>query len=228
MQAKVPPIYLENAQNWVPLFKKLCAVCTMQPFAQMAGRKVLIKCSTTNDFIKVRDILINDILNFFTDRLSTEKNHNFIIRGLPTMFLTEDTVSSLEELGLLICKVTQLKTTRPMRSVIDKGINSVPPRPLLLFQVEIPDSSLLDKFLSIKNICGFKIKIEKFKPPSGPPQCHRCQQYGHVDKARQMSVKCVKCGQNHHTRECKKPASEPAVCINCKGSHPASYRGCPV
>ncbi|KAG8226751.1 hypothetical protein J437_LFUL004402 [Ladona fulva] len=41
-------------------------------------------------------------------------------------------------------------------------------------------------------------------------------------------ARCVKCGLSHHSKECSKPISEPAVCANCKGSHPANYRGCPA
>ncbi|KAG8239977.1 hypothetical protein J437_LFUL019348 [Ladona fulva] len=42
-----------------------------------------------------------------------------------------------------------------------------------------------------------------------------------------MPPRCVKCGNNHLTSECKKEAAEAAMCANCKGDHPASYRGCP-
>ncbi|KAG8233305.1 hypothetical protein J437_LFUL013775 [Ladona fulva] len=141
-------------------------------------------------------------------------------KDLPIVIEANEITSSLEEQGITNCKVTQLKTTRPTRFDLEKGIKSVP--------VEISNASVVDKFLAIKYICGLKIKIEKFKPPNGPPQCHRCQQYGHVDKACHMPIKCVKCGLDHLSRECNKPISEPAICANCKGNHPANYRGCPA
>ncbi|KAG8227845.1 hypothetical protein J437_LFUL010717 [Ladona fulva] len=79
-------------------------------------------------------------------------------------------------------------------------------------------------FLAIIYICGLKIRIEKHRLP----QCHRCQLFGHADKACHMPPRRVKCSGNHLTRDCKKEAGEATVCANCKGDHPASYRGCPV
>ncbi|MEE6514945.1 hypothetical protein FKM82_023393 [Ascaphus truei] len=40
--------------------------------------------------------------------------------------------------------------------------------------------------------------------------------------------RCVCCGENHNSKECPRDRKkEPATCANCKGPHPASYRGCP-
>ncbi|KAG8235764.1 hypothetical protein J437_LFUL015386 [Ladona fulva] len=94
-------------------------------------------------------------------------------------------------------------------------------------QIELNNEEIADKLLNIRHICGFIVKIEKFKPAKGPPQCQRCQKFGHVDKACKMPAACVKCGLGHLTRECSKPANEKAKCVNCQGEHPASYRGCP-
>ncbi|KAG8237705.1 hypothetical protein J437_LFUL017659 [Ladona fulva] len=99
-------------------------------------------------------------------------------------------------------------------------------------QGESSDSNMewtsVQNFLAVRYVCGLKIRIEKHRPPKGPPQCHRCQLFGHTDKACHMPPRCVKCGGNHLTADCKKEAVEAAVCAYCKGGHPASYRGCPV
>ncbi|KAG8237370.1 hypothetical protein J437_LFUL017439 [Ladona fulva] len=94
--------------------------------------------------------------------------------------------------------------------------------------VELHDSIPSVDFLTVRYVCGLKIRIEKHRPPKGPPQCHRCQLFGHTDKACHMPPRCVKCGGNHLTADCKKEDGEAVVCANCKGGHPASYRGCPV
>ncbi|KAG8239610.1 hypothetical protein J437_LFUL019309, partial [Ladona fulva] len=41
-----------------------------------------------------------------------------------------------------------------------------------------------------------------------------------------MPTTCVKCGDNHFSNDCTKPITTPAICANCRGSHPANYRGC--
>ena len=38
---------------------------------------------------------------------------------------------------------------------------------------------------------------------------------------------CKVCDGLHSTEKCNKPKDSPPVCTNCKGNHPANYRGCP-
>ncbi|KAG8236363.1 hypothetical protein J437_LFUL016583 [Ladona fulva] len=225
---RVPPIYVENINDWSIFFNKLCSVCTMRPIAQMSGKRILINCCSVKDFLLAKEILVKDNIHFYTYRLASEKKQNFIIRDLPINMPVEDIKEALEEEGITVNRVVQLKTTRPLKTALDNGIKSVPLRPLPLFPVELDDASAIEKFLMIRFICGLTVRIEKFKPPKGTPQCHRCQQFGHVYKACHMPVRCVKCGLGHLSSECPKPKNEPALCANCNGNHPASYRGCSV
>lgn len=39
-------------------------------------------------------------------------------------------------------------------------------------------------------------------------------------------VKSHQCTPHHYTTTCQKPRDTPAVCVNCRGAHPANYRGC--
>ncbi|KAG8240023.1 hypothetical protein J437_LFUL019227, partial [Ladona fulva] len=266
----IPPIFVENVNNWVELYKKLTSKCTCKPVAQLLGRKIKIKCSTVNDFHATKTILSEESINFFTYRLATEKKYNLVIRNLPVDLGTSDISESLAEQGLLINKITQMKTTRPTKRqaaegiklfplrpltlfqieaenletaekassirfvcglkasfsknsslaeqglLINKitqmkttrptkrqaaeGIKSVPLRPLPLFQIEAENLETAEKASSIKFVCGLKVTIEKFKPTNGPPQCKRCQIFGHIDKACNMPAKCVRCGEGHMAR----------------------------
>ena len=69
---------------------------------------------------------------------------------------------------------------------------------------------MAEKLFHVNYVCGLKVSVEKFKAPNGSPQCHRCQSFGHVDKACFMQPKCVKCGNQHLTKDCKKGTHEPA------------------
>ncbi|GIY65392.1 hypothetical protein CEXT_468831 [Caerostris extrusa] len=42
-----------------------------------------------------------------------------------------------------------------------------------------------------------------------------------------LTARCVKCVQEHLTSECPTQCTDAPLCANCKGKHPASYRGCP-
>jgi len=44
---------------------------------------------------------------------------------------------------------------------------------------------------------------------------------------RTLFPKCVKCDQQHASKDCPKPASSPPKCVNCGGEHPANFTGCP-
>ncbi|KAG8240160.1 hypothetical protein J437_LFUL019277 [Ladona fulva] len=227
---KIPNINLDNVKNWALLYKTLKTNCAFPPVARLAGRRTVVKCQTIADFFLVKNLLAQEKVDFFTYRLASEKKRLFVIRDLPINLGTEEIKESLEERGVQISKVTQLQTTKPTFKQLEsnKDLKSVPPRALPLFLVELHDCTPSVDFLAVRYVCGLKIRIEKHRPPKGPPQCHRCQLFGHTDKACHMPPRCVKCGRNHLTAECKKEAGEAAVCANCKGGHPASYRGCPV
>ncbi|KAE8222384.1 hypothetical protein CF326_g8389, partial [Tilletia indica] len=74
-----------------------------------------------------------------------------------------------------------------------------------------------------------------------PPQCNRCQGYGHIAIQCRGHQKCAKCGGAHATSSCHCPVEEEAnrctgemecahltfLCANCKGHHPATSRDCP-
>jgi hypothetical protein len=72
----------------------------------------------------------------------------------------------------------------------------------------------------------FRVTVESFKK-IGPSQCHNCQRYGHGSQNCGYSARCVKCGQNHSTKDCTKTREENPTCFNCGNSHTANYRGCP-
>lgn len=76
--------------------------------------------------------------------------------------------------------------------------------------------------MKIKNV---SYKIEEYVKPANITQCHNCEGFGHKASNCHNHTRCVKCGENHNSRECK--VSE-LKCANCKGNHSASYKGCPV
>lgn len=92
------------------------------------------------------------------------------------------------------------------------------------------------------SVCGKICDARKFIP--APPQCYRCQAFGHQAKAcpnikTPTSLKCARCAGTHSTRDCKCPHSTQctnlrtcshikAKCANCEGDHKALSAKCPV
>jgi hypothetical protein len=60
------------------------------------------------------------------------------------------------------------------------------------------------------------------------PQCETCQAYFHTKGCCAHRPRCVKCGKSHILLYSTLPKTQPAMCLHCKESHPASYRGCKV
>ncbi|KAG8239971.1 hypothetical protein J437_LFUL018568 [Ladona fulva] len=203
---RIPPILLASSKNWSEKFKIIRSVCEFPPLAQLSGQKV-----------------INSLLTAY------KRKRTHIIRNLPEDITIDEIAESLEEYDVPAAKIVQLRTSRPTASQLKQGITSIsPPRPLPLFQILLQSTSAPEVFESLPYVCNMKVKIERFRPPSGPPQCHRCQLFGHTIKACNMNFKCVKCGQNHPSSECRRPKETAAICANCKGDHSANYRGCPA
>ena len=63
-----------------------------------------------------------------------------------------------------------------------------------------------------------------------PIRCFHCQKFGHKAHQCRSAVKCPICSGRHLFADCDAQRNDEnkrkAVCPNCKGDHPASYRGC--
>ena len=65
-----------------------------------------------------------------------------------------------------------------------------------------------------------------------PVRCYKCQEYGHkAHSCRARKYICSICSGPHEVKACPVKDThrieKKAVCPNCGGAHPASYRGCP-
>ena len=74
-----------------------------------------------------------------------------------------------------------------------------------------------------------RYRVSEFLPD--PTRCFQCQKYGHKAKECHSRTTCPICAEKHTYEECKIKDSyrqeNNARCPNCKGPHPASYKGCP-
>ncbi|XP_018574832.1 uncharacterized protein LOC108913716 [Anoplophora glabripennis] len=96
------------------------------------------------------------------------------------------------------------------------------PMPLVLVQVPLEQEDLL----KVTRCCHLVVRVEPQRARTEPTQCHRCQRFGHAQSRCTADVKCVKCGEGHHSADCTKKRETPAKCANCGGEHLASYRRC--
>ncbi|UYV77388.1 hypothetical protein LAZ67_15000817 [Cordylochernes scorpioides] len=74
----------------------------------------------------------------------------------------------------------------------------------------------------------FKIAVESFRTTNRVTQCFNCQGFGHGRLNCFLKPKCIKCAEEHHSKDCPKESRQlPPKCANYEEAHIANYRGCP-
>jgi len=96
-----------------------------------------------------------------------------------------------------------------------------------VFVVTFTPGTDVRKVLQISKLCHCIIRWDKFKNLRPVRQCYNCQAFGHSSNFCGKPSKCVKCDQQHATKDCTKPTGSPPKCTNCGGPHPAYFSGCP-
>ncbi|KFM83307.1 hypothetical protein X975_04912, partial [Stegodyphus mimosarum] len=83
--------------------------------------------------------------------------------------------------------------------------------------------------MHVQKIMGLWVRVSGYKSKPGPTQCYNCQRYNHTQRACHNTARCVRCAQEHRSHECpfKDTLNFNAVCVLCKGPHPASSILCP-
>ncbi|EFN76249.1 Nucleic-acid-binding protein from transposon X-element, partial [Harpegnathos saltator] len=102
-------------------------------------------------------------------------------------------------------------------------------RGLPLFILTFDNKKSIEKIYEIKMILNTVIRIEPLRKNTKLiSQCKRCQRYNYTHTYCQKDPRCVKCAGKHLIQNCSKSRQTTSKCINCKGAHPANYRGCEV
>ena len=101
---------------------------------------------------------------------------------------------------------------------------------LPIFQLEFNDPTEAETLISqnlVCNITGIVYKVEEFRQPTSVSQCFNCQSFGYSAKNCMSKIKCLICSEAHSHKGCPNREARKPKCVNCKGPHVASYKGCP-
>ena len=104
-------------------------------------------------------------------------------------------------------------------------------RVLEIFKLEIKDDTEAEALITENLTCpitGIFYRVEEFRTPISIQQCWNCQSFRHSAKTCRCKTKCLICGEDHHHKRCPNKEKKQPKCTNCKGSHVASYKGCPA
>ena len=114
---------------------------------------------------------------------------------------------------------------RQINDIVKHDTKQSLPLPLFFIELE-PDENNKDIY-KINKLLNTIITFEPLKTKRNIPQCIRCQAWGHTKNYCFRNPACVKCTGTHLTSNCPTSGKIDEIkCYNCKGNHPASYKGC--
>nr|CAH7726141.1 unnamed protein product [Callosobruchus chinensis]CAH7726146.1 unnamed protein product [Callosobruchus chinensis] len=202
-----PPIFIHKEGQWMAVRNQLPTATI-----KLTSTGMRLQLSSVDDYRKARSILEQQNIEMHSYTLDEDKNLHVVMRGIPKIITDSQITKDLEDQGFKPSAVRRM-TSKHTRKQIP------------LVKIEVPKSE--KHIYDVKVCCLVRITMEPMKKRTGPNQCYRCQIYGHCQNNCTATPRCVRCGGHHRAAECKLPREQPAKCANCRGQHPANFRGCP-
>ncbi|GFV51291.1 PRE_C2HC domain-containing protein [Trichonephila clavipes] len=179
------------------------------------GNYIRIQPATAEDQEKIKQLLIIKKADHYV--IEHPKIIKAVIKGLPASTNITDIESDLKEKGFAVEKIVQL------RKFATKS-----PLPLFMVQIKKSNNNAQDIY-KIKNVNYLTVEVVPFRRRPGASQCFNCNYFNHSSKDCRMTPRCLKCGENHITKNC--PITDRLKtlhCINCnEDGHMATSRQCP-
>jgi len=166
---------------------------------------------------------INSKMEYNTFQLKEDRSYRFVIRGLPSSIHLDDIKVELEEMGHEAKQITNIY------KYVTNERNQRVKKEFPQFNVEIKQNVNNTEVFKIVNIAHCKVTVEPPRKTRGIPQCINCQQLGHTKSFCNREPRCVKCAEQHHYKDCKKPPDTIPTCALClEKGHTANYKGCMI
>ena len=216
-QEKPPPIFVDRVDNISPLIQ-LLNDCSKDSYELkvLSSNRVKIQAFNPEHFSVIVKKLDEINTELYTCKSKIELNFKVILKNMHHSFDTKDICEELQELGHIVKNIWNIKQRQTSK-------------PLPMFVVELEPKSTNKDIYCIKSLLHSRVTFEPPRPVRQVPQCGNCQQYGHTKTYCHRSSKCIKCADNHKSKDCTKTMpSKDVKCVLCSGNHPANYKGCSV
>lgn len=138
-----------------------------------------------------------------------DRTYRAVIKNLHHTTDLEELKTEIEEKGHQVTNIHNIKhkTTKEALPIFFLGLK--------------PNQNNKEIF-EIKHLQHTRVIVGPPKTRKEIPQRSKCQRYRHTKAYCYRNPRCVKCSENH----CTKDENSPVKCVLCQGNHPASYKGC--
>jgi len=218
--ARIPPIVIYSyLNNHSATLKQVNEKLTTPVDVKSKANRLLLYTKSSHDY----NILLTEIqaakLAYHTYPPPEATQPRLVLKGIPPNVPEEDVREELAAHDIQTVRITQItKTDKSTQTVITK---------YRIFVITFQPGTDMRRVLQLHKLCHCIIRWEKYKSSRPVRQCFNCQYFGHSSNFCRRPSKCVKCDQQHASKDCTKPASSPPKCVNCGGDHPANFTGCP-
>lgn len=220
-QKKPKPIILVTKVQYFRLREIFLQMLSQIPVCQYCPKGLKIQPQTEEDAQKIMKYFQSQQMEFYTFISGQYKTMKVVMRGLP---IDTPTAEIDKELRLLKYPIENVRQMR--RRVEDEQTGNKVWKPMPLWVVTVYDIQNVPNIWQLTGLYNLKISLSEYVGQGGPQQCYNCQGFGHKADGCFITPKCVKCGENHVSRECNKNPQDPPRCANCNKTHPANYRQC--
>lgn len=219
---RIPPIYCNNTstKNLIAEIKNKTGI-TNFIVNQTNNNETTIHTYSIADYQAAKKCLQEAQIAFFTYTPQTQRKKLFVLKGINNEYNADEVKAEL-----ISKQISDLQIEKVDKLIFNK---ETPDR--FHFLVQISSESKAQNLTAIKNLAYQSIKWEPYRK-NKVFQCYKCQRVGHSSANCNLGYRCVKCTESHEPGKCSRneasasPTGKP-VCVNCKESHPANYRGCP-
>ena len=214
----VPPIVclFKGDSKYAAFLRQLKSHLSIAPVLTRRNKEELvIQTTTDDDYRAATTFLERSKIEFYVYRNLNDRTIKVVIRNLPESIESEEITEDLKEQGWQVIRSTQMRQRRTK--------NLLP-----MFIIELPDTAESKKIYDLKTVLCCRVKVEAYRGPEGPRQCHKCQRFNHVQACCNALPRCVKCGKDHKSSTCLKPYDDDPTCANCGQHHTANFGGCLV
>ncbi|CAG9860904.1 unnamed protein product [Phyllotreta striolata] len=209
---KPPPIIIHNTVDDHKYLIEQLKLMAPKGFSIKYNKETItIFINDLQDWKDTKEVLEASQVEYHSYTSKNEKTHAFVIKGLDNKPSMEEIQEELENsYKLSIKNVFEMKGT-------------VRPAYLIVTDDTVTLKNLQQKVQILNNI---KIQWSRHYNNKLITQCHRCQMWGHATSNCRAQPVCMKCANEHFTKDCQKPDCDPPKCINCEGEHPANSTQC--